>query len=175
MPSEYTGKRWKLRERQAHDFPSLTVGKHQGLEIMWHVLDYQGNRATGVHGRWEEKSIREGGKGNIEMSWARRPNCQVQVYLNKVCSFISASILLSVKWELFYYVHFAPRSRDSPMLTWIKMVNMGTSGWLMGWASALGSQHDPRVPGSSPASGSLRGACFSLCLCLFPILCVTHE
>ena len=31
-------------------------------------------------------------------------------------------------------------------------------------ASALG--YDPGDPGSSPASGSLHGACFSLCLCL---------
>ena len=29
-----------------------------------------------------------------------------------------------------------------------------------------GSGRDPGVPGSSPTSGSLQGACFSLCLCL---------
>ena len=32
---------------------------------------------------------------------------------------------------------------------------------------------DPRVLGSSPASGSLQGACFSLCLCLCLSLCVS--
>ena len=44
------------------------------------------------------------------------------------------------------------------------------------WVSALGSEHDPRVPGSSPTLGSLQGACFSsLCLCLCLSLCVSHE
>ena len=31
---------------------------------------------------------------------------------------------------------------------------------------AFGPGRDPGVPGSSPTSGSLQGACFSLCLCL---------
>ena len=53
----------------------------------------------------------------------------------------------------------------------------GTPGWLSGWASALGSGCDPRVPGSSPTSSSLHGACFSLRLCLYLSLslCVSHE
>ena len=38
----------------------------------------------------------------------------------------------------------------------------------------LGSGHDPMVPGSSPTSGSLSGACFSLCLCLCLSLSVSH-
>ena len=33
-----------------------------------------------------------------------------------------------------------------------------------GLASAFSPGRDPRVPGSSPMSGSLHGACFSLCL-----------
>ena len=33
-------------------------------------------------------------------------------------------------------------------------------------SAALGPGRDPGGPGSSPASGSLRGACFSLCLSL---------
>ena len=41
-----------------------------------------------------------------------------------------------------------------------------THGWFSGWTSALGSRRDPRVPGLSPPSGSLWGACFSHCLCL---------
>ena len=46
----------------------------------------------------------------------------------------------------------------------------GTPGWLSNWASAFGSGCDPRVPGSSPASGSLHGACFSsLFLCTLPL------
>ena len=42
----------------------------------------------------------------------------------------------------------------------------GTPVWLSGLAPAFGPRHDPGVPGSSPTSGSLHGACFSLCLCL---------
>ena len=33
----------------------------------------------------------------------------------------------------------------------------------------------PGVPGLSPISSSLHGACFSLCLCLCLSLCVSHE
>ena len=34
---------------------------------------------------------------------------------------------------------------------------------------------DPGDPGSSPTSGSLHGACFSLCLRPGLSLCVSHE
>ena len=34
---------------------------------------------------------------------------------------------------------------------------------------------DPGDLGWSPASGSLRGACFSLCLCFCLSLCFSHE
>ena len=52
---------------------------------------------------------------------------------------------------------------------------IGAPGWLNGWVSAFGSGHDPWVLGSSPASGSPQGACFSLCLCLCLSLCVSYE
>ena len=42
----------------------------------------------------------------------------------------------------------------------------GIPGWLSGLAPAFGLGRDPGVPGWSLASGSLHGACFSLCLCL---------
>ena len=42
----------------------------------------------------------------------------------------------------------------------------GIPGWLSGLVPAFGPGHDPGVPGSSPASGSLHGACFCLCLCV---------
>ena len=42
----------------------------------------------------------------------------------------------------------------------------GTPGWLSNSASAFSLGRDPGVPGWSPTSGSLHGACFSLCLCL---------
>ena len=48
-------------------------------------------------------------------------------------------------------------------------------GWLSGWASAFSSGCDPRVLGLSPKSGSLERACFSLRLCFFLSLCVSHE
>ena len=44
------------------------------------------------------------------------------------------------------------------------------------WFSAAFSPgHNSGVPGSSPVSGSLHGASFSLCLCLCPSVCVSHE
>ena len=42
-----------------------------------------------------------------------------------------------------------------------------------GEVSAFGSGCDPGVLGSSPASGSLEGACFSLCLFLCLSLCLS--
>ncbi|CAD7690325.1 unnamed protein product [Nyctereutes procyonoides] len=49
----------------------------------------------------------------------------------------------------------------------------GMPGWLNGWVSAFSSGHDPGVLGSSPALGSLHGARFSLCLCLYLSLCLS--
>ena len=51
----------------------------------------------------------------------------------------------------------------------------GAPGSLSGGVSAFGSGHDPRVLGSSSASGSPWEVCFSLCLCLYLSLCVSHE
>ena len=45
-----------------------------------------------------------------------------------------------------------------------KFSELGMPGWFRGWASAFGPGCDPGVLGSSPTSGSLHGACFSLCL-----------
>ena len=45
--------------------------------------------------------------------------------------------------------------------------------WLSGGASVFGSGRDPGVLGSSPTSGFLQGACFSLCLCLCLSVCVS--
>ena len=58
----------------------------------------------------------------------------------------------------------------------INNTQKGTPGCLSGWMSAFGSGRDPRVPGWSPTSGSLLGACFYLCLCLCLFcLCVSHQ
>ena len=48
----------------------------------------------------------------------------------------------------------------------LKLVLQGIPAWLSGLAPAFGLVRGPWVPGSSPTSGSLRGACFSLCLCI---------
>ena len=45
---------------------------------------------------------------------------------------------------------------------------MGIPRCLSGLAPAFGPGYDPGVLGSSPALGSLHGACFSLCLSLCP-------
>ena len=47
----------------------------------------------------------------------------------------------------------------------------GIPGWLSGWASAFGSGRDPRVLGSSPASGSCRESASPLPVSLF--LCLS--
>ena len=52
------------------------------------------------------------------------------------------------------------------IMTWAKIKSQGNPGWLSGLVPAFDSGHDPRIPGSSPTSGSLPGDCFSLCLCL---------
>ena len=48
-----------------------------------------------------------------------------------------------------------------------KTIDLGIPGWLRGLAPAFGPGPDPGVLGSSPASGSLHGVRFSLCLCLY--------
>ena len=52
------------------------------------------------------------------------------------------------------------------MKRYYERILLGRLGWLSGGASALGSGRNPGALGSSPTSGSLQGACFSLCLCL---------
>ena len=54
-----------------------------------------------------------------------------------------------------------------------KYQGQGTPGGLSSLAPAFHLECDPRVLGSSPLSGSLRGACFSLCLCLSLSLCLS--
>ena len=61
------------------------------------------------------------------------------------------------------------------LLLLLKKTAVGAPGWLSGWVPAFGSGHDPGILGSSPASGSFYGACFSLCLCLRLSLWVSHE
>ena len=51
----------------------------------------------------------------------------------------------------------------------------GIPGWLGSLATAFSPGRDLGVWGSSPASGSLHGACFSLCLSLFLSLSLSHE
>ena len=59
------------------------------------------------------------------------------------------------------------RSTPTP---WVKIPGKDT--WVAQWLSVcLGLRYDPGVLGLSPTSGSLQGACVSLCLCL----CVSHK
>ena len=64
------------------------------------------------------------------------------------------------------------RQKNKPNHTLHKCLTRA-SGWFIGWASAFSSGCNPGVPGSSPASGSPKGACFSLYLCLCFSLCVS--
>ena len=61
------------------------------------------------------------------------------------------------------------------LVYWLKCPWFGCLGGSVGWASAMGSRHDPGVPGASPTSGFPWRACFSLCLCLCLSWCVSHE
>ena len=66
---------------------------------------------------------------------------------------------------LFLYV-FCFIYPDSGLLYYVFYKNkiIRTPGWLSGWVSAFYSGRDPRVLGSSPASGSLHGASLSVFL-----------
>ena len=57
----------------------------------------------------------------------------------------------------------------------LKLPILGIPGWLSGLVPAFGPGHDPGVLGSSPASGSLHGACFSVCLCLCLSLSLIYK
>ena len=48
----------------------------------------------------------------------------------------------------------------------LERVSVGIPGWLSGLQPSFGPGRDLGVPGSSPTSGSLHGACLSLSLCL---------
>ena len=47
-----------------------------------------------------------------------------------------------------------------------KKTTLGIPGWPSGLVPAFGPGRDPGDLGLNPTSGSLHGACFSLCLCL---------
>ena len=51
-----------------------------------------------------------------------------------------------------------------------KLIKIGAAWVAQRFSAAFSPGCDPGDPGSSPTSGSLRGACFSLCLCLLPFL-----
>ena len=84
------------------------------------------------------------------------------------------------------YFHFSQldlrsgiaRLHDNFIFNFLKKMSncfpAGIPGWFSGLAPAFGPGHDPGVLGRSPASGSLHGACFSLC-CVSASLSVSHE
>ena len=61
----------------------------------------------------------------------------------------------------------------------LEMQNLGDPWVAQRFSATFSPGHDPGGLGSSPTSGSLHGACFSLCLCLcFSLslsLYVSHE
>ena len=81
-------------------------------------------------------------------------------------------------WKIIYHANGQQKKAGGPILISDKLdvkPNTGDTWWLSGWAYAFGSGRDPGVQGLSPISGSPQGARFSLCLCLYLPLCVTHE
>ena len=59
------------------------------------------------------------------------------------------------------------QSKGAGKLIYRYFASVGHLGGLSGWASTFCSGRDHRVLRSSPTSGSLQGACFSHCLCLY--------
>ena len=55
----------------------------------------------------------------------------------------------------------------------VRRRNWGDPWVAHGLAPAFGPGPDPGDPGLSLTSGSLHGACFSLCLCLYLSLCIS--
>ena len=70
------------------------------------------------------------------------------------------------EWEKI----FANDVSDKGLVSKIYKELIGIPGWRSGLVPAFGPGRDPGDPGSNPTSGSLHGACFSLCLCLCPSL-----
>ena len=104
---------------------------------------------------WGEKK-KEGGRERERerMHMLRSSVDNPSLILSWPCVWILTSVC---RWESY----LSP-GKQSP-----KRNRQGRSlGGLSSWAPAFGPGHDPGDLGSSPTSGSLQGACFSLCLCL---------
>ena len=86
--------------------------------------------------------------------------------------FLRFYFFLLFKWSPTWGLNSWPWEQD---LSWDQESDAGTPRWFSNWTLAFGPGCDPRVPGSNPASASLQGACFSLCLCLYLSLCLSHE
>ena len=98
---------------------------------------------------------------------------KIQVYatlvsLNNFAQFLPSPHITSIlKNGLIFYF--------SCSSIFLKCLLLGIPGWLSSLAPAFHPGHDPGLSGSSPTSGSLQGACFSLCLCPYLSLCASHE
>ena len=84
----------------------------------------------------------------------------------------------SVEWNNFSGKDRTSKIRLEDQLValskWIKKNPLlGIPGWLSGLAPAFSPGHDPGVLESSPALGSLHGACFSFCVSLCLCLCLS--
>ena len=105
-------------------------------------------------------------KGTITHKVVIRPRADIPVATEKdrVCN-VSPKHLSAFNCNAGNYSSRVRFLKDL-FISLLKNCNWGTPGWLSSWAYAFGSGRDPRVPGLSPTSGSLHGACFSLCLCV---------
>ena len=87
---------------------------------------------------------------------------------------IKESICCDEYWVLYVSDKSLNSTPETNIALYIKYLKFkfGMPGWLSGLVPAFCPGHDPGVPGSSPTSGSLHGACFSLYLCLCLCVCV---
>ena len=109
---------------------------------------------------------------------------QKNVFVHRNCTFKYSGVVGHCVSHIFTWF----KKKSSLFSSWnifcefkiiLKGGKKGIPGWLSGLAPAFGSGWDPGVPGSSPTSGSLHGACFSLCLrvwlCVCVCVCVCRE
>ena len=137
------------------------------------------------------------GQGWVDQDWAPDPNWTYQrlspQILVRRAHVLHVTGQVSEEWQVAVFPAGGQRSRER----WIsqddhlpsgtsthhhlcprvlqkiyKTFLIGMPEWLSSWAYAFGSGHDPGVLGLSPASGSLHGACLSLCLCICLSPCV---
>ena len=96
------------------------------------------------------------------------PRCRVPKLEYPSSEYFSYAVI----WKCFFRLFHSPLVIfHTDDLKFIKRTS-GTARVVQQFSTAFSAGRDPGVPGSSPTSGSLHGACFSLCLCLCLCVCV---